>query len=196
MSDAPATPRLRMVLVMAASAALAVAAGMLVLSLAPVASDFTLAAVETDVAKRFPMVMQLALPDFDAKLKSAAPPLLIDVRDDAEYSVSHLAGAERVAPDAPVAGVIAKLATQVPGRDVVFYCSVGMRSSVMALETQDALIKAGARSVSNLRGGAFAWHNAGRALVDASGPTDKIHPYNAKWGELVQRKQLIKLDAK
>ncbi len=133
--------------------------------------------------------------DLVTRLASATPPLLIDVREEAEYKVSHLAGAERAAPDAKPADVVAKFGPLASGRDVVFYCSVGMRSSVLALETQDALVKAGATGVSNLRGGIFAWHNAGRPVVNAAGPTEAIHPYNAQWGKLLTRQDQVRMDA-
>lgn len=182
-------------LLVAAGVAVAALVGSLLLQLSPIGTQFTLATVEADVAQRFPMVTQLALEDFEVKLKSNKPPVLIDVRDDAEYRVSHIAGAERADPEMPIADVLAQFSPKVAGRDVVFYCSVGMRSSVLALETQDALVKAGATGVSNLRGGIFAWHNAGRPVVNAAGPTEAIHPYNAQWGKLLTRQDQVRMDA-
>ncbi|MEQ1652094.1 MAG: rhodanese-like domain-containing protein [Hyphomicrobium sp.] len=193
-TDQPSTSRGRTALALAAAVAFAGLAGSLILSLGPVASDFTLPAVEADVAKRFPMVTQMPVADLAAKLESATPPLLIDVREDAEYRVSHIADAERADPEGAIADVVARFAGKAQGREIVFYCSVGMRSSVLALETQDALVKAGATGVANLRGGLFAWHNAHRPVVNAAGATDAIHPYNAQWGTLLARKDQIRMD--
>jgi Rhodanese-like domain len=75
----------------------------------------------------------------------------------------------------------------------VFYCSVGMRSSSLAAEVQEALVKAGASGVFNLRGGMFGWHNARRPLVDAAGATDFVHPFNDKWGKLVARQEQVRM---
>lgn len=193
-TDQPSTSRGRTALALAAAVAFAGLAGSLILSLGPVASDFTLPAVEADVAKRFPMVTQMPVADLAEKLESATPPLLIDVREDAEYRVSHIAGAERADPEGAIADVVARFAGKAAGREIVFYCSVGMRSSVLALETQDALVKAGATGVANLRGGLFAWHNARRPVVNAAGATDAIHPYNAQWGTLLARQDQIRMD--
>ena len=66
-----------------------------------------------------------------------------------------------------------------------------MRSSVIATEVQDELVKAGATGISNLRGGMFAWHNAGRPLVNDAGPVDIVHPYNAQWGKLLTHQDKV-----
>lgn len=38
----------------------------------------------------------------------------------------------------------------------------------------------------NLEGSIFAWANEGRPLVDDKGLATKVHPYDAKWGELLK----------
>jgi hypothetical protein len=78
--------------------ALAGGLGFLVLSLAPKNVEFTMESVVSDVYQRFPEVEQVTADDVAARLASATPPLLLDVRDEAEFNVSHLAGATRVAP--------------------------------------------------------------------------------------------------
>ncbi len=153
---------------------------------------FTLPAIEAEVATRYREVPQMSANDLATRLRADPKPLLIDVREEAEFAVSHLEGATRAAPDVAPAQFLEKYAQQVKGRDVVFYCSVGMRSSSLAAEVQEALVKAGARGVYNLRGGLFGWHNAGRAIVDANGATEFIHPFNAKWGVLVARKETLR----
>jgi rhodanese-related sulfurtransferase len=193
-TDMTSVSRGHIAMLVAASLAVTTIVGGLLLQLAPVATQFTLAAVEADVAQRFPMVTQLSAENFAEKLKSKNPPVLIDVRHEPEYRVSHIAGAERVGPDIPIADVLAKFSFKVSGRDVVFYCSVGMRSSVLALETQDALVRGGATGVYNLRGGIFGWHNAGRPVVNAAGPTDAIHPYNSQWGKLLTRQDQVRME--
>jgi rhodanese-related sulfurtransferase len=162
------------------------------LSLQPAATGFTLDAIEADVSKRFQEVAQLSADDLAAEMQSAKAPLLFDVRTEAEYRVSHLSGAERVDPETATDAFLAKYAAAAAGRDVVVYCSVGMRSSGLAAEVQEGLVKAGAASVANLRGGIFGWHNAKRPLVDASGATDFVHPFNDKWGALVARHEQMR----
>lgn len=178
----------RSVIVIAAVAVLAVAglAGGLVLRLAP------LAAMETDVAQRFPLIAHLPRAELKTKLASENPPLLVDVREDAEFNVSHLAGAIHMRPDIPIAEGKAQLQPLVAGRDVIFYCASGMRSSVLATEVQDELIKSGAIAVYNLQGGIFGWHNDNGALVDAHGATDNVHPVSDKWGTLLARQDKLR----
>ena len=193
MADLKKTSRARAALLLAAAIAVAALASGLIVMLRPADTAFTLPAVEADVAKRFQEVAQISTDDLTAKMKTEKPPMLFDVREDAEYRVSHLSGAERVDPGLATADFLARYASSAVGRDVVFYCSVGMRSSGLAAEVQEGLVKAGALSVSNLRGGLFGWHNERRPLVDTSGPTDGVHPYNAKWGTLIDRQAEVRM---
>lgn len=112
---------------------------------------------------------------------------LFDVREADEFAVSHLRNAERLSPAASPTAALRQIGADVSGRRVVFYCSVGQRSSRMADRVQDALMSSGARGVHNLRAGIFAWHNRSLPLVDALGPTRYVHPFNAAWGRLLDR---------
>lgn len=64
-------------------------------------------------------------------------------------------------------------------KDVVCYCSIGYRSSILANR-----IKAiGAGNASNLEGSMFKWANEGREIVDDGGTaTYFVHPYNWLFG--------------
>ncbi len=113
--------------------------------------------------------------------------LVLDVREKDEYAVSHIPGARRVDPGiwhGPFMNRFGKLAK---GKTVIFYCSVGERSSKLAKYVQDALKKNGTSKIYNLRGGIFAWHNEKRPLVSGKGPTDLVHPYDSYWGQLLKR---------
>lgn len=123
-------------------------------------------------------------------------PLLFDVRDAVEFAVSHLAGARRIDPATSAPAFLANHASEVRGRAVVFYCSVGVRSSRLASRIQADLRERGAEGVYNLEGGLFRWHNEGRALIDAEGATDRIHPYNASWGRFISRRACITLTSR
>ncbi len=113
--------------------------------------------------------------------------LLVDTRELAEFQVSRLPGAVQLDPDAWRWTVMSQLGEQVRGKTVVFYCSVGVRSSKMAAHVQDAMMEAGAKQVFNLDGGIFRWHNMSLPLEDERGSTDVVHPYDAHWGKLVRR---------
>jgi rhodanese-related sulfurtransferase len=135
------------------------------------------AAVLADVRARFPGVPQVPL---DAP--AAERPLLLDARSSAEYAVSHLAGAVH-APDE--AAALTALAGVAPAREILVYCSVGVRSSALAEE-----LRARGFDAANLEGGLFAWANAGLPIVwmaadGADEPAERVHPFDARWGALL-----------
>ncbi|NTV99093.1 MAG: rhodanese-like domain-containing protein, partial [Chlorobiaceae bacterium] len=75
------------------------------------------------------------------------------------------------------------------GRDIVFYCSVGQRSSELLARLESVCVKSGAKSCRNLRGGIFRWYNEGKPVVDAGGMTDDIHGYDPIWGMMLERRR-------
>ena len=132
------------------------------------------------VRSRFPQVAQLSTAELAGWLqtKSRAQPILLDVRTVEEFRVSHLRGAIQVDPAAKAADLGPVVQS---GRPVVTYCSVGYRSSAVA----ERLVKAGVPQVHNLEGSIFQWANEGRALESNGQPAAKVHPYNAKYGKLL-----------
>jgi len=61
---------------------------------------------------------------------------------------------------------------------------VGYRSSILARKLQTL----GFKEVHNLEGSIFKWANEGRPLVQGQTTVHKVHPYNAHWGRLLERK--------
>lgn len=133
------------------------------------------------VRHRFPGVQQISTTNLAAWLADSArpQPQLLDVRQPAEYAVSHLAGAIRISPDSNVAEALARIN---PHRTVVVYCSVGYRSSQLARRLQ----RAGFTNVMNLEGSIFAWANEGRPLVANGHSATLVHPYNRKFGRMLK----------
>lgn len=108
---------------------------------------------------------------------SAPSPILLDVRRDDEFAVSHLPAAHRAA------SLEAALALGLDrDRPIVAYCSVGYRSARMVEQLQGL----GYTEVYNLAGSIFQWANEGRSLVSQSQPAPRVHPYNALWGMLLK----------
>ncbi|MDX1717237.1 MAG: rhodanese-like domain-containing protein [Anderseniella sp.] len=155
------------------------------------AQGFTLDEVEKDVSADYPSVRHVLPKSVPMAQSSSREVLLLDVREEDEFAVSHLPGAIRVDPDMSPEDFMAKFGGMAAGKQVVFYCSVGVRSSQMAERVGARLSTAGARGVANLSGGIFRWHNERRGLVSRQGPTDLVHPYNRKWGALVARQPQI-----
>jgi len=110
--------------------------------------------------------------------KRRPAPALLDVRTQEEWSVSHLAGARRVDPNASAESVGGGLSKETP---IVTYCAVGYRSGEMA----DRLRAAGFANVRNLDGSIFQWANEHRPLVHDDERVSTVHPYNPFWGRLL-----------
>lgn len=143
---------------------------------------FTLAAVQADIENRFTRIEHISAAEMTAL--PATDLLIFDTRPAAEYAVSHIENAYRIDPDMRAAAFSTQFGAAAQDKILIFYCSVGVRSSQLAEALLDDL--PGARGIYNLRGGLFGWHNEGRALVNAAGPTRAIHPFDNKWGQLIR----------
>ena len=110
------------------------------------------------VRAKFPEVMQLSTETLASWLEGSGDgknPLILDVREPIEYNVSHLGGALNITSKEELLKTVESLEQN---RPIVLYCSVGYRSSKMAL----FLINEGYPNVYNLEGSIFAWANEGR----------------------------------
>jgi sterol desaturase/sphingolipid hydroxylase (fatty acid hydroxylase superfamily)/rhodanese-related sulfurtransferase len=134
--------------------------------------------VRAKVRAKYPTVRQLPTIELASWLSDTnrPSPILLDVRTEAEYEVSHLPGARRVDSRASASQIVATLDRGLP---VVTYCSVGYRSSQMA----ERLEKAGLTNVFNLDGSIFQWANEGKPLEQGGKP---VHPYNKAFGKLLR----------
>jgi len=143
-------------------------------------------AIQTDILSDFKTVAQLSAENY-LELDPEKT-LILDIREPEEYAVSRLPGAIWVNPKSNAKNALLQIG-DVTDKQIIVYCSVGRRSSSFAARTQAELIDMGAVSVSNLEQGIFGWHNDKRALVDANGKTDAVHPYDAIWKRYVERKE-------
>jgi rhodanese-related sulfurtransferase len=129
---------------------------------------------------RFPKVTWISSTQLASWLddKNRPPPVLLDVRTEAEWEVSHLSGARRIDPGAAVEEVISGMPKETP---IVTYCAVGYRSGALATK----LRQAGFTNVWNLEGSIFEWANEHRPLVREEKPVTTVHPYSNLWGRLL-----------
>jgi rhodanese-related sulfurtransferase len=104
--------------------------------------------------------------------------VLFDVRSRDEYQVSHLASARHVDPLTAPEALIRRLERRKLPPTVVFYCTLGERSTVLAESVAPALKERGAKHVLVLKNGIIGWANAGQPLFNRSGPTRFVHPLN------------------
>ncbi|MDZ7267894.1 MAG: rhodanese-like domain-containing protein [candidate division KSB1 bacterium] len=167
---------------------LPVLAGLLVLPTGA-HGQFVLTLVEQTVAAQLPVANM----DWRELQHGLASPdsgrfLIFDVRDRDEYDVSHLPHARHVDPRLSAEDFIKQFGDSLRERRVVFYCSVGYRSSLLLQRLQKDLHTAGCRAAANLRGGIFRWYNEGNPVVNAAGPAQRVHPYDRFWGLLLRNK--------
>jgi rhodanese-related sulfurtransferase len=97
-----------------------------------------------------PLLEEVDAPDLAAAMAADDPPLLVDVRTDAERSVAAIQPSLHIGLDRFVERAPAEIPKQ---RDVVVYCHVGARSAQAAI-----WLKAnGWPRVRSLAGGIDAW---------------------------------------
>ncbi|MEM7355638.1 MAG: rhodanese-like domain-containing protein [Acidobacteriota bacterium] len=133
-------------------------------------------AVKQWVRSEFPEVEQVSVERLSSWLDSdEPPPLLLDVREDAEFRVSHLPGAIRIDPDVRKPKLPEGIDMETP---IVAYCSVGYRSSALV----ERLRRQGYTRVMNLEGSIFEWANEGYEVVRDEVEVLEVHPYDETWG--------------
>ncbi len=133
------------------------------------------------VRASFPGVPQMSVEELDRRLEEATPPLVIDVREPVEYEVSHLPGAIHAQGE----DIVEAIAAADPERPVVLYCSVGYRSSAAVADLIRSHDPALPHRIWNLEGSIFAWANSGRPVFRGAVEVDRVHPYDRRWGKLL-----------
>ncbi len=139
--------------------------------------------LKRSIRKDFPSVHQLTTEELAAWLDDAsrAPPILLDARAPEEYAVSHLRNALLATDYKSASRALGSATLNTP---IVVYCSVGYRSSRLA----EDLAARGYSNVANLEGSIFQWANEERLLFRGLERVFTVHPYNEKWGSLLNPK--------
>jgi rhodanese-related sulfurtransferase len=154
---------------------------------APASSTNPLRLVEKDLAQRYDGIQQCDPGALAKRLLQTEPSVtLLDARSAEEFEISHIPGAIRVDPNISPAEFGRDFGDLAKGRDVVVYCSVGARSTALAHRLQRSARAVGAKSVCNLSGGLFRWHNEGRPLVRHDEPAESVHPFNDYWARFIK----------
>ncbi|KAL3856261.1 hypothetical protein ACJMK2_011035 [Sinanodonta woodiana] len=126
---------------------------------------------------------------------------VLDTRSTNEYCVSHIPEAVQVDYAAKAEEIlknVPQLNTDTKA-NVVCYCSVGYRSSVVADKLDKYFQQQASEqnkeknvSVYNLEGSLFKWANEGRPMMDCNDQATKYaHPFNSVFGKLL-KKEIIK----
>lgn len=139
--------------------------------------------VKKEILKKFPGVVHMTAKTLYDYLKEADRNdyLIIDVRAKEEYAVSHIKDALWMT-DLKQIDALLKQKPQI--KKVILYCSVGYRSSDMALR----LMKQGHYQVYNLDGSIFEWANQGYPVYKGKSRVYTVHPFNTTWGSLLHKR--------
>ena len=136
--------------------------------------------VEQLIQNDYPGVPSVTTAELTDALADGRNVVLLDVREAAEFAVSHLPGAQRVTSAVAASAVLENTA---PDALVVAYCSVGYRSAALVKELHEQ----GVVNAVNLEGSVFAWANAGLPVYRGNLEVDEVHPFDDAWGALLDR---------
>jgi len=110
--------------------------------------------------------------------------IIFDVREKAEFDVSHI-------PDAIYLGYsdfnVGSIKNIPKEKNMVVYCSIGYRSEKIG----EKLLRLGYKNVYNLYGSIFEWANEKYPLVGSNGKTTySVHSYNKSWSKWVNNEKI------
>ncbi len=145
--------------------------------------------VKREIRKQFPSVVQLSTERLALWLHASdtTKPVLLDSRALNEYKTSHLQDAKFAGSEKEVLKATGDLNR---GHPIVVYCSVGYRSSKLAVNLQEL----GFKNVYNLEGSIFQWANEGRPVYSKGVQVKRVHPFNHKWGKLLKKELWVTSD--
>lgn len=134
--------------------------------------------IDTRINDEFPAVETVSAAELVSSYDSDSRylPLIIDVREQEEFAVSHLSQARNLKSAAEIAALVSD-----KSMPIVVYCSVGYRSAGVAAELESL----GYSNVKNLQRSIFGWAMDGLPLENERGATELVHPFNRIWGSLI-----------
>ena len=145
--------------------------------------------VKFNISQRY-KVPNISVNELEKRIKNNNSELTIfDTRSSEEYLKSHIQNSIHVDPKTNPKKFIEKFEEKLKRMDLVFYCSVGERSSKFLKKVEKLAKDNGANLLFNLNGGIFDWYNKNKKIYNNLGETDSIHPYNDKWGLFVKKRK-------
>ena len=127
---------------------------------------------------QFPNIPTITVDSLHLELnKNDSNILIVDTREQVEYQVSHIKNAITY----PVFLNKLKQEEIAKNTKIILYCSVGYRSS----QKVQKLIQQGYNNSYNLKGSIFEWANKGFQVYQKDSVVLKVHPFNKKWGILL-----------
>ena len=156
-----------------------------------------LSAIIWSIKRKFPEVKNISTDDLQLRLERSKATdvqvLVIDSRKKEEFNVSHLYQAKFLDFKSESTRIKEFLDTNLDKSEnakteIVCYCSLGYRSSVLAQKIHDILDgdpKNENVEVYNLEGSIFKWANEDKVLTnEKEDSVDYVHPFSTLWGLL------------
>ncbi len=137
--------------------------------------------VTEHIRREYPDVLQISTGDLASRLAAPHPvrPIVLDVRTDAEFAVSHIIEAHHVNTDGDLNP------DDLPddhARAIVVYCSTGERAAVYGRRLQ----RAGYTGIMLLEGAIVRWANEGRPMTNGRELVTRVHPGNLETARLLK----------
>lgn len=114
--------------------------------------------------------------------------LLFDVRRPDEFLVSRIQGSILISPDMSSQDFITQYGNKIQNKTLIFYCSVGYRSSEFMQRIEKQAAEKEVKSMANLKGGIFRWYNEHHPVINDAGETNEIHPSDESWADLINKR--------
>eukprot|EP01083_Nonionella_stella_P183760 664897_1 len=139
------------------------------------------------ISTKFPDLTHISTDDFAAKLNENdgnTNIIILDVRQEKEYNISHLKNAINVSPNTSASDIMGSIKVDMnhENTEIYCYCSLGYRSGIVAQKLQ----KHGIQNVYNVSGSIIKWVNEGKPIFDNdNNKVDKVHAYNKFFALLV-----------
>lgn len=132
--------------------------------------------VKTLIHEKYPSILHVSAKELNTWLQpdSDRDLILIDVREEDEFKISHLYHANRAIN---IDSALLLLFGKPKNITIVTYDSVGLRAATIA----DKLTKRGYSQVYNLDGALFEWANEGFPIYSGEKLVHKVHPSDLWW---------------
>lgn len=167
------------------------------LALLVVASPFAAAGGEPESYEAFlesiyrDTVPRVTPDELERLLSSGEEVVLLDIRSQAERSVSSIAGSRLEEFESFDVATADSLEGVAEDALIVTYCAVGWRSE----RAGEELLAAGYKNVRNVYGGIFQWQMEGKPLArgDNHPATDQsmVHGHQPRWGKWVEEEDAV-----
>lgn len=112
--------------------------------------------------------------------------LLFDVRRPEEYQMSRIKGGIQISPEMSAQAFFSRYGHEISNKKLIFYCSVGYRSSEFIQRIEAQADEQNVKAISNLKGGIFRWYNEAHPVINEQGITNAIHPSDDAWADLIE----------